>query len=329
MQKPRLLEPRWEDYLPNFERHVLMERLNLLEYHMATFLTPYNMLSSIGLKDGKRKFIEFYSRDHADQRQALAEIAEHTLKCQKSITTAIASVPIEKFVPEERRVLSCWNGVSWISGLNGTTPPWLAAFASDRTCLEPGMDVFVVGFGYGYLEAVFSQVMENEGRVYCIDIVEDFIDKGRKIVESLGYQKFYFKVGDGVKGWNKNARFDIIWTTCGSKRIPTAWVQQLKDDGKLAVFRPYTLEEVQFARENLEGWDKTYEDYIKEWWTSTCLSIYKKESGDLIETERLYEIDNPPFYSDEIGVTIQKDWGFELDQKIEMQLLKILHDAGL
>jgi protein-L-isoaspartate(D-aspartate) O-methyltransferase len=325
MRKSQLLSPQWEDYLPSFEQHVLQERLDLLEYHMATFLTSYNILSSIDLKDGKRKFGEFYSHDFDDQRQALAEIAEHTLKCSKIITNAIGSVPIERFVAEERKALSCWNAASWVSGLNGTTPPWLAAFASDRTRIEPDMDVFVIGFGYGYLEAVFSQVMNNKGRVYCIDIVEDFIHKGKKILESLGYSKFYFKVGDGINGWSEDARFDVIWTTCGSKHIPKTWMQQLKEGGRLAVFRPYTLEEVEFAQRNLEGWNKTYEDYLREWWTNTCLSIYKKESGGLIEIERLYEIDNPPFYNDEVGILTEKDWGLEFDQGIETKLLRILH----
>ncbi len=45
----------------------------------------------------------------------------------------------------------------------------------------------------------------------------------------------YLSYGDGAKGKPEDAPFDAIVATCGTREIPQAWVDQLKEGGRLVV----------------------------------------------------------------------------------------------
>jgi protein-L-isoaspartate O-methyltransferase len=186
------------------------------------------------------------------------------------------------------------------------------------------MRILTIGFGYGYLESVMSEVTENQVTICSVEIDREILEAGEKITKSLGYENFHLKLGDGLKSWNKDS-FDVIWPTLGCKKIPTSWVDQLCEGGKLALFRPLSAAEAAQARESKwSGWSgltNSYDEYMQEWWRDICLSIYKKESTDLIETSRLYEMDNAPFFDEEYGETSAVDWSHELGGDYERKLL--------
>jgi protein-L-isoaspartate(D-aspartate) O-methyltransferase len=298
---------------------------------MATLLCPENMYLSLSL-DGLKKFLEFYSLEFDVQRNCLVEVIQKTLNPKKQVLDAVRRVPLEMFVPKSKKRLSYWNGVTWYRGLGGTTPPWLSAYACEFLGVEPGTKILTIGFGYGYLECVMSETTFNKAAIYSVEIDENFLKTGIKITKSLGYRNFHLKLGDGIEPWNGETKFDLIWPTLSCKKVPPAWTNQLEDDGRVGLFRPLSQTEFDQAKLNKwEGWAgqaKSYSDYMAKWWTDLCLSIYKKESDQLIEMSRLYEMDNPPIFNEEYGSLERRRWGQELGQRYETELLKILISQG-
>jgi len=323
-----MFKPRWDDYLPTYrEEGALRERIESMEYHLATFLTPANMLNSLKFKKGRENLLTFYSMDFDWQRRKLMEILRATTDLDKRFVESVDKAKRHIFVPLSNRILSYWNGVTWVSGLNGITPPWFAAFAANLMDLKPGKKVLVVGFGYGYASAVFFESMEKQGEIFGIDIDEKTVDVGKSIISSCGYENFHFKVGNGIKGW-PNSNFDAIWPTLSTVKIPYAWIKELNEDGRLCIFRPLTEHEFEYAIGHDEWFKRnfpTYQIYKNKWWEETCLSTYKKEDGKLIEISRFYDLFNPPFFDKKYGTTFSKEWKQDLGVA-ETQLLKFLKE---
>jgi protein-L-isoaspartate(D-aspartate) O-methyltransferase len=321
---PSSLAPKWSDYLPTFEGTELSKRLTAMPYHLATLLTPENLYRSLSSAIGLEKFQQFYALDFDNQRNALAETIAETLNPNRAITDAIRKVPLEQFVPASKRRFSYWNGVTWYRGLAGTTPPWLCAYACHSLDLSQGMKILTIGFGYGYLESVMSEMIDNQVAIFSVEVDREILDTGKRIIASLGYNNFHLKLGDGLKRWN-NDSFDVIWPTLGCRKIPASWIDELNEGGKLAVFRPLSPEEVAHAREGKwPGWSGSvgsYDEYMQQWWSDMCLSVYKKESTDLIEISRLYEMDNAPFLDKDYGEMHTVDWSRELEGDYEEKLV--------
>jgi len=323
-----MFKPRWGDYLPTYrEEASLRKRIESMEYHLATFLTPANMVNSLKFEKGREGLLHFYSMDFNWQRKKLMEILRVTVDLDERFVESIDKAKRHIFVPSNSRVLSYWNGVSWVSGLNGITPPWFAAFAASLLDLKPGKKVLVVGFGYGYASAVFYESMEERGEIFGIDIDEEILDIGKKIRSSCGYENFHFKVRNGIQGWGSGS-FDAIWPTLSSVGIPNAWTKELEEDGKLCIFRPLTDREFEYAVTNDEWFKQsfpTYRVYESRWWEETCLSTYKKEDGELVEVSRFYDLFNPPFLDEEYGTTALKEWKADLGVA-ETKLLSFLKE---
>jgi hypothetical protein len=197
------------------------------------------------------------------------------------------------------------------------------------TKIKPGMEILTIGFGYGYLETIFSEVAENKADIYSIERDASILSRGKKIIEKLGYTNFTLRLGDGFKIHWKDKKFDVIWATLSCKKIPMIWVKQLKEGGFLGIFRALTRDEFNNAKkvgwEGYAGQVKDYSRYLSRWWKDVCLSIYKKEHDELIEISRLYEADNPPFFNEKYGVARHKAWGKEYGQEYERKLLAILN----
>jgi protein-L-isoaspartate(D-aspartate) O-methyltransferase len=304
-----------------------------MEFHHATLLTPDNLFTSLSLTGGKKKFLDFYSQSFPKQRECLADVVSKTLDFDRDIIQAIHKIPLEVFVPWDKRSLSYWNGVTWYRGLAGTTPPWLCAFACYALGLRPGLKVLTIGFGYGYLETIMSEAMHNGSEVYSIEIDSELLRKGTEITREIGYNSFHLKLGDGLQPYDGESRFDAIWPTLGTTEIPSVWVDQLKERGKLAVFRPFSKEEFGRAKNvEWEGWAgkaSDYSEYMHKWWADLCLAIYEDEKGILIPVSQLYEMDNPPIYHSQYGTTEPKDWGKGMGKWYETYLLNVLRKAGV
>lgn len=323
----------WSKYLPGYDVFHLKKRLQEKDFALATLLTPDNLLTCLDITQGREMLKNFYSTDFEFQRKEMAKIIDETLHPGSRIIHASNNIPAEEYVPKSKKSLCYWNGVTWTEGLNGSTPPWLAALGAMVLKIEPNMDVLDVGFGNGYTGAFFSETMENNGRIFGIEIDDDTIKRANKIAKNLGYNNIKIKKGDAFELYDGKQKFNAIWPGCAVKTIPPTWISQLKDGGRMVIFRPLKRSEWKIAKEENYGWwapsTATYDLYLNYWWRDVCMEVLEKESNELVAVFRLYEMDNTPFYHPKYGSTINLDWRYEIGSNEEEKLLRIISGKAI
>lgn len=92
--------------------------------------------------------------------------------------------------------------------------------------LKPEDKLLEIGTGSGTQTHEFEQACKE---IHTIELLPYW-----KCENYLG-PKCYLHAGNGVKGIPSEAPFDAIVATCGVKQIPQAWIEQLKDGGRLVV----------------------------------------------------------------------------------------------
>lgn len=94
----------------------------------------------------------------------------------------------------------------------------------DLLDLQP-MDILMeIGTGTGSQTAVWEK--------FCLEVHSVELKQEYKVREPLGAH-VYLSYGDGAKGIPDAAPFDKIVATCGVPDIPQAWVEQLKEGGRI------------------------------------------------------------------------------------------------
>jgi len=304
-----MFKPSWEDFVPEFTSSILSERLKNMPYHLATMLYPPNMVLGLGLDDGGAKFVSFYTEKFDEQRRCLVDVLRAVPILGGNTTRAVGRVKTELLLPEESRKLVYWNGVTWFHGSNGTTPAFLAAYAAAMLGLRAGMKVLTIGFGYGYLSAVFYEAMHHKGQFYGIDTSPKVLRFARRSWNGMGY-KVNLKLKDGMLGWGGKVKFDAIWPSLTPRVMPSVWLRELKEGGRIGMFRPYDEDEYDYAAENIENWSRDYptlQSYQERWWEEVCLSVYRKEGKGLIKVSDLYRLGNVPYVSPIHGITKDRE----------------------
>lgn len=141
--------------------------------------------------------------------------------------------------------------------------------------LQPGAKVLDIGSGSGYLTAVLANLVGPGGKVVGIDHIQPLVDlantnmakseQGRKMLES-GQVKFV--AGDGRKGWNDDAPYDVIHVGAAAAEHHKELTEQLKAPGRL--FVP-----------------------VSDGWSQHIWVINKKEDGS-VDQNRLYGVQYVP-----------------------------------
>jgi protein-L-isoaspartate(D-aspartate) O-methyltransferase len=90
--------------------------------------------------------------------------------------------------------------------------------------LKPTDKLLEIGTGTGSQTAVWQKFVKE---VHSVELHPEY-----KVYEPLGGH-VYLSYGDGAKGKPEAAPYDAIVATCGCPEIPPAWVDQLKEGGRL------------------------------------------------------------------------------------------------
>lgn len=100
--------------------------------------------------------------------------------------------------------------------------------------LTCGCKVLEIGTGSGWNAGLIAFSVGDESRVYSIDLQADLVEKARKHLSSVGFNRVNLRAGDGGLGWDGET-FDRIMVTVGSPDIPPAWIESLAEGGILVM----------------------------------------------------------------------------------------------
>jgi protein-L-isoaspartate(D-aspartate) O-methyltransferase len=152
------------------------------------------------------------------------------------VASAMADVPRELFVPENRRdeaytdtvLVTKWDD-SGIA-ISSASQPAIVAIMLEQLRLEGGHSVLEIGAGTGYNAALLGRLAD---RVITIDIDDDIARAARERLTSA--DNVEVRVGDGWAGAPDGAPYDRIELTIGTSDISSAWRDQLADGGLLVL----------------------------------------------------------------------------------------------
>jgi protein-L-isoaspartate(D-aspartate) O-methyltransferase len=190
---------------PTFMKPMTDEHLAILRRHMVDVIAIYGDLASDEL--GKAGF---------DER----------------VMAAMRRVPRHKFVPEPL-ASHAYQDTPLPIGFDKTiSQPFIVALMTDLLALEPHDVVLDVGTGLGYQAAISAELA---GKVWSVEIVEEFAMQAETRLQQLGYTNVSIRVGDGARGWAEHAPFDKILVAAGAEQPPPALIEQLKPGGRMVL----------------------------------------------------------------------------------------------
>jgi protein-L-isoaspartate(D-aspartate) O-methyltransferase len=140
------------------------------------------------------------------------------------VLAAMAEVPRERFLPENRRSRAYHDAAVDIGHGQTMSQPWVVAATAALLELRGDERVLDVGTGSGYAAAVLSRLAAE---VISIEVVPELAERARAALEELGYP-VEVRVGDGGRGAPDRAPFGgVLVSAAAEDRPPQALVEQL------------------------------------------------------------------------------------------------------
>lgn len=172
--------------------------------------------------------------DPAVLREDMVDSLEHEVKSvlhTDRVALAMREVPREAFV-ENERVAYADRAIE----ADGTTvlAPSTAARLLETLDVHEEHEVLIVGVGVGYTAAVLAEIVGSE-RVHAVDIDRNMVYTARRNLDEAGYGAVFVDCRDGAGGLPKYAPFDRILLEAAAVRPPRALLEQLAEDGRLAM----------------------------------------------------------------------------------------------
>lgn len=177
------------------------------------------------------------------QRMVRTQIMDRGLT-NPLVIEAMKKVPRHLFVPKEYQD-EAYNDYPLPIGYDQTiSQPYIVAYMTDVLRPGKGMKALEIGTGSGYQAAVLAEIVD---KVYTIEIVPELAKESAALLKKLGYNNIIGKFGDGYKGWEEYAPFDLIIVTAAAESVPQPLIDQLAEGGRLVipVGKPYAVQELQ------------------------------------------------------------------------------------
>jgi protein-L-isoaspartate(D-aspartate) O-methyltransferase len=167
----------------------------------------------------------------ARQTMVRDQIMARGIKDDK-ILKAFTDIPRHKFV-EDYLKYKAYDDYPLSIGFGQTiSQPYMVAIMTEALKFQPESRVLEIGTGSGYQTAILSRLANF---VYSIERLAPLASKARKTLDELGIFNVQIIVGDGTKGYAKEAPFDRIIVTAGAPFTPEALIEQLAPEGMLVI----------------------------------------------------------------------------------------------
>jgi protein-L-isoaspartate(D-aspartate) O-methyltransferase len=148
------------------------------------------------------------------------------------VLAAMRKVPRHRFVQEALRARAYGDHPLPIGEDQTISQPFIVGLMTSLLELTGREKVLEIGTGSGYQTAVLATVAR---RVCSIERLPRLAERARTLLESLGHDNVWIRVGNGALGWLDQAPFDRIIVTAGGPAIPPPLVQQLAEGGHMVL----------------------------------------------------------------------------------------------
>ncbi len=148
------------------------------------------------------------------------------------VLTAMRRVPRHLFVEEPLRDRAHGDHPLPIGEEQTISQPYIVGLMTQLLELRGQEKILEVGTGSGYQTAVLAELAR---RVCSIERLPRLAERARSLLEQLGYDNVWVRVGSGTLGWPDEAPFDRILVTAGGPSVPPPLFQQLAEGGRMVV----------------------------------------------------------------------------------------------
>jgi len=167
----------------------------------------------------------------ARERMVAQQIAARGITDER-VLEAMRRIPRHLFVEEALRDQAYADHPLPIGYGQTISQPYIVALMTEALELKGPEKVLEVGTGSGYQTAILAELARW---VYSIERHAPLLERARRVLEALGYDNVFFRVGDGTKGWPEAAPFDAIIVTAAGPRVPEPLLEQLAEGGRLVM----------------------------------------------------------------------------------------------
>jgi len=164
----------------------------------------------------------------AEARVKLVEELKSKGIYDMNVLEAFRNIPRHIFVPDVL-IFDSYKNVALPIGYGQTiSQPFTVAFMTQELEIESHHKVLEIGTGSGFQTAILAFLSKS---VYTVEIIEIFSQNAQQAHQRLDISNIFYKVNDGVFGWDSMGRFDRIIYTAALFEHPEKLYDQLVNDG--------------------------------------------------------------------------------------------------
>ena len=173
-----------------------------------------------------------YAQRPAEKEKSLAALSKAYPALTPDQIEAIYSTPRGAFVTDAARHRIYDDLALPIGSGQMTLKLSDIAFLMAHVAMRPTSKILEIGTGTGYFAVIMSRLT---ARVYTVEWIEYLSELAHQWLDRLQISNVEVRTGDGIEGWARHAPYDAIIVTAGLRAIPSAYFDQLKPGGHLAV----------------------------------------------------------------------------------------------
>ncbi len=114
--------------------------------------------------------------------------------------------------------------------------PLVVAFMLELLEPKEGDKILDVGSGSGWTSSLLAEIVGEKGKVIALELVKDLKEFGERNAKKYGFietGRVKFINQDASEGYEKEAPFDKILASASAQKLPLAWKEQLKINGRI------------------------------------------------------------------------------------------------
>ncbi len=149
----------------------------------------------------------------------------------REIEDAFLAIKRELFVDERMKELSYADDALPLSEGQTISQPSTIAIMLELLGLKKGMKVIEVGSGCGYVVALLSKIVGDDGKVVGVEIIKKIAEKSRENLKEAGIKNAEIINKDACEGFAE--KFDRILISAGCPFVPKKIFDAAEEKGRI------------------------------------------------------------------------------------------------